>query len=46
MIRSFRRKPKATGENGGNEADFDDGPGRQHDANTKQRLHSQPLLCF
>ena len=24
MIRSFRRQPKATGGNGGNEADFDD----------------------
>ena len=26
MIRSFHRKPKACGGNGGNEADFDDGP--------------------
>ena len=26
MIRSFRRQPKATGGNEGNEADFDDGP--------------------
>ena len=26
MIRSFRRQPKATGGNGGNEADSDDGP--------------------
>ena len=28
MIRSFRRQPKAPGGNGGNEADFDDGPGK------------------
>ena len=26
MIHSFRRQPKATGGNEGNEADFDDGP--------------------
>ena len=26
MIRSFRRQPKASGGNEGNEADFDDGP--------------------
>ena len=37
---------RLTSGNGGNEADFDDGPGRQHDANTKTATAKAAAVFF